>query len=107
MITNGLTLAAGHVLRDMLGKWASSLGRGIVTGLSITVIVQSSSAVTIATIGFVNGGQLALHQALGVVCDYNIGTTMTAWLVAIISFQGRHLCTALDRHWHAAASQRW
>ncbi len=87
MITDGLTLAAGHALRDMLGKWTSTLGRGIVTGLSITAIVQSSSAVTVATIGFVNAGLLTLYQSLGVVYGSNIGTTMTAWLVAIIGFQ--------------------
>lgn len=66
MITDGLTLAAGHALRDMLGKWTSTLGRGIVTGVSITAIVQSSSAVTVATIGFVNAGLLSLYQTLGV-----------------------------------------
>jgi len=87
MITDGLTLAAGHALRDMLGKWTSTLGRGIVTGVSITAIVQSSSAVTVATIGFVNAGLLSLYQALGVVYGSNIGTTMTAWLVAIVGFQ--------------------
>jgi phosphate:Na+ symporter len=87
MITDGLTQAAGHALRDMLGKWTSTLGRGIVTGLSITAIVQSSSAVTVATIGFVNAGLITLYQALGVVYGSNIGTTMTGWLVAAIGFQ--------------------
>ena len=51
MITDGLKLAAGHALRDMLRKWTRSLGHGIVTGISITAIVQSSSAITVATIG--------------------------------------------------------
>jgi phosphate:Na+ symporter len=87
MITDGLTQAAGHALRDMLGKWTRTLGRGIVTGLSITAIVQSSSAVTVATIGFVNAGLIGLYQALGVVYGSNIGTTMTGWLVAAIGFQ--------------------
>mgnify|MGYP001827057024 FL=1 len=87
MITDGLTQAAGHALRDMLGKWTSTLGRGIVTGFSITAIVQSSSAVTVATIGFVNAGLIGLYQSLGVVYGSNIGTTMTGWLVAAIGFQ--------------------
>jgi phosphate:Na+ symporter len=87
MITDGLTLAAGHALRDLLGKWTRTPARGIVTGLSITAIVQSSSAVTVATIGFVNAGLLTMRQALGVVYGSNIGTTMTGWLVAIIGFQ--------------------
>jgi hypothetical protein len=48
--------------------------------------VQSSSAVTVATIGFVNAGLLTLNQSLGVIYGANIGTTMTAWIVAIIGF---------------------
>jgi phosphate:Na+ symporter len=87
MITDGLKVAAGHSLKDMLGKWTKSPGHGIVTGLIITAIVQSSSAVTVATIGFVNAGLINLYQALGVVYGANIGTTMTGWLVAIIGFK--------------------
>lgn len=87
MITDGLKVAAGHSLKDMLGKWTKSPGHGIVTGLVITAIVQSSSAVTVATIGFVNAGLINLYQALGVVYGANIGTTMTGWLVAIIGFK--------------------
>lgn len=87
MITEGLKQAAGHALRDMLGKWTRSPGHGIMTGVSITAIVQSSSAVTVATIGFVNAGLLTMYQALGVVYGTNIGTTVTGWLVAIIGFK--------------------
>jgi len=86
MITDGLKLAAGHALRNLLGKWTRSTWRGILSGISITAIVQSSSAVTVATIGFVNAGLLNMNQALGVVYGANIGTTMTGWLVAIIGF---------------------
>lgn len=86
MITDGLKHAAGHMLRNILSRWTRSSARGIVTGLTITAIVQSSSAVTVATIGFVNAGLISLYQALGVVYGTNIGTTMTAWLVAIIGF---------------------
>ena len=86
MITDGFKQAAGHALRDMLGKWTSSHARGIVTGISITAIVQSSSAVTVATIGFVNAGLINLSQSLGVVYGANIGTTMTGWLVALVGF---------------------
>ncbi len=87
MITESLKQAAGHALRDMLGKWTHSPARGIVTGLSITALVQSSSAVTVATIGFVNAGLITLYQALGVIYGSNIGTTMTGWLVAIVGFK--------------------
>jgi len=87
MITDGLRQAAGHALRDLLGKWTHSDIHSIVTGLSITAIVQSSSAVTVATIGFVNAGLINLRQALGIVYGSNIGTTVTAWLIAIIGFK--------------------
>lgn len=87
MITDGLKSAAGLVLRDMLSKWTRSPAHGIVTGLTITAIVQSSSAVTVATIGFVNAGLITMRQALGIVYGSNIGTTMTGWLVAIIGFK--------------------
>jgi len=87
MITDGFKLAAGHTLRDMLSKSTRSPARGIVTGMSITAIVQSSSAVTVATIGFVNAGLLSLYQALGIIYGANIGTTMTGWLVALLGFK--------------------
>ena len=87
MITDGLKSAAGHSLRNLLGKWTKSNFRGILTGFSITALVQSSSAVTIATIGFVNAGLINMHKALGIVYGSNIGTTMTAWLVAAVGFK--------------------
>lgn len=86
MITDGLKMAAGHTLREMLAKSTRSPSRGIVTGIGITAIVQSSSAVTVATIGFVNAGLLTMYQALGIIYGSNIGTTMTGWLVAIMGF---------------------
>ena len=87
VITDGLRMAAGNALRDLLWHWTSTTSRGIAAGLAITAIVQSSSAVTVATLGFVNAGFLSLFQALGVVYGANIGTTMTGWLVAIVGFK--------------------
>jgi len=87
MISDGVKLAAGGALRDVLGHWTYTHTRGILTGLAITAVVQSSSAVTVATIGFVNAGLLSLYQALGVIYGANIGTTMTGWLVALIGFK--------------------
>lgn len=87
MITDGLRMTAGDALRDLLGRWTRTPLRGIGAGALITGIVQSSSAVTIATIGFVNANLLTMQQALGVVYGANIGTTMTAWLVAAVGFK--------------------
>ena len=63
MITDGLKSAAGHALRGLLGKWTRSPAHGVLTGLMITAIVQSSSAVTVATIGFVNAGLIKIGRA--------------------------------------------
>ena len=87
MITDGLRLTAGKALRNILARGTSSPKRGIASGIFITSIVQSSSAVTVATIGFVNAGLLTIYQALGVVYGANIGTTMTGWLVALVGFK--------------------
>jgi phosphate:Na+ symporter len=85
-ITDGLKLAGGDALRNLLGRWTKTPAQGIASGCLLTAVVQSSSAVTVATIGFVNAGLLTLFQAVGVIFGANIGTTMTAWLVAILGF---------------------
>jgi phosphate:Na+ symporter len=87
MITDGLKLAAGGALRGILGRSTATVWRGIASGVFLTSLVQSSSAVTVATIGFVNAGLLGIHQALGVVLGATIGTTMTGWLVSVVGFQ--------------------
>ncbi|MFN4284106.1 MAG: Na/Pi cotransporter family protein [Alphaproteobacteria bacterium] len=84
MMTNGLKLSAGHALRRLLGEWTSTPLRGVATGALITGMVQSSSAVTVATIGFVNAGLLSLGQAVGIVYGAAIGTTATSWLVSLV-----------------------
>ncbi|MBD3640734.1 MAG: Na/Pi cotransporter family protein [Marinobacter sp.] len=86
MMTDGLKNAAGRHLRHLLGSWTRTPLRGLAAGFLITGIVQSSGAVTVATIGFVNAGLLGLSQSLGVIFGSNIGTTMTAWLVSLVGF---------------------
>jgi len=86
LMSNGLRLAAGRNLQNILESWTHTTLRGILTGITITSLVQSSSAVTVATLGFVNAGLLQLKQAITVIYGSNIGTTMTAWLVALIGF---------------------
>ena len=84
MMTDGLTLAAGQSLRRLLANWTNTLARGVLSGVLMTAIVQSSSAVTVASLGFVNAELIKMRQALGIIYGANIGTTMTAWLVAIV-----------------------
>jgi phosphate:Na+ symporter len=86
MMTEGLKAFAGGGLKRLLGRWTSSPARGVLAGILVTGLVQSSSAVTVATIGFVNAGLLTLRQALGVVFGTNVGTTMTGWLVSLVGF---------------------
>lgn len=87
LMTDGLKLAAGNTLRDILALWTNTRGRGLFSGFLITGIVQSSSAVTVATIGFANAGMLSLERAIWVIFGSNVGTTMTAWIVALIGFK--------------------
>lgn len=87
MMTDGLKLAAGSALRQLLSQWSRTPLRGIFSGMFMTAVVQSSSAVTVASLGFVNAGLIQMRQALGIIYGANIGTTMTGWLVALIGFK--------------------
>lgn len=84
LMTDGLKLAAGESLKRILGAWTGTPLRGLLAGGLMTALVQSSSAVTIATIGFVNAGMLDLARAVTVVIGSNVGTTMTSWIVALL-----------------------
>lgn len=84
MMTDGLKVAAGDALRTLLERWTRSALRGLAVGILITAIVQSSTAVTVATVGFVNAGLLTLSQAVWVIFGTNVGTTTTGWLVALV-----------------------
>lgn len=86
MMTEGLKVYAGSALKNILHKWTSDVKKAILSGAAITGFVQSSSAVTVATIGFVNAGILSLKQALGVIFGANVGTTITGWFVSIMGF---------------------
>ncbi|WP_043765107.1 Na/Pi cotransporter family protein [Algiphilus aromaticivorans] len=86
IMTDGLREAAGDALRGLLVRATGRPLRAVASGVLITGIVQSSSAVTVATIGFVNAGLLNLTQAIPVIYGSNVGTTATAWLVALVGF---------------------
>src|SRR5215472_429574 len=83
VMTSGLTALAGSGLRATLSKAAATPSSGAFWGAFITLIVQSSSATTMTTIGLVSAGLLTLSQGLGLVFGANIGTTGTAWLIAL------------------------
>lgn len=87
MMSNGLQKAAGAGLRNFLSSITSNPLKGVATGLGVTAVIQSSSATTVMVVGFVNAGILSLTQAIGVIMGANIGTTMTAWIVAVFGFK--------------------
>lgn len=84
VMTDGLKALAGSALRTVLGKAAATPLSGAFWGAVVTLLVQSSSAVTMTTIGLVNAGLLTFPQGLGLVFGANVGTTGTGWLVALI-----------------------
>lgn len=86
-LTEGLKLSAGDKLESYLNRSTRTKRRGFFAGFALTALVQSSSVVTVATIGFVNARLLALGQAVWVVFGSNVGTTMTAWIVALVGFK--------------------
>ncbi|WP_197414353.1 Na/Pi cotransporter family protein [Lacimicrobium alkaliphilum] len=87
MMTEGLKVAGGKALEQLLGQWICNRRRGFVAGVLVTGMVQSSSAVTVATIGFINAGLMTFSQSVWVIFGSNVGTTFTAWLVTIIGFK--------------------
>jgi phosphate:Na+ symporter len=82
----GLQKAAGGKLRDAVCRLTSNRFLGLVTGVTVTVIVQSSSATTAMMVSFANAGVIFLHQALGVILGADIGTTLTVQLIAFRIF---------------------
>ncbi len=87
LMSAGLQKAAGSKMRGFLTAMTSNPFKGVLTGLGITAVIQSSSATTVMTVGFVNAGLLTLSQAVGVIMGANIGTTVTAWLVSLLGFK--------------------
>lgn len=83
-MTEGLRSLAGSTLRTVLTRAAASPTKGMIWGALVTLIVQSSSATTMTTIGLVSAGLLSFSQAIGVVFGANLGTTGTGWLVALV-----------------------
>ena len=87
LMSSGLQKAAGDRLRGLLSAMTSNPFKGVLTGLGITSVIQSSTATTVMVVSFVNAGLLTLAQAIGVIMGANIGTTVTAWLVSGLGFK--------------------
>lgn len=79
---------AGENLCSLLGKFTTNKAAGLLTGLGITAVIQSSSATTVMVVGFVNSGLMTLKQAINVIMGANIGTTVTAWILSLAGIDG-------------------
>lgn len=78
---DGLQMSAGDKLRHILDKYTTNPFLGVLTGVLVTMLIQSSSATTVITIGLVGAGLLNLRQSIGIVMGANIGTTMTSFII--------------------------
>jgi len=87
MMSDGIQKSAGPALHRILGIMTSNRFAAVFTGMAVTMIIQSSSATTVMVVSFVNAGLLTLTQSIGVVFGANIGTTITAWIVALLGFK--------------------
>lgn len=87
LLTEGLKVAAGAALRNVLARFTRNRFSAVASGALVTGLVQSSTATTLATIGFVSAGLLTFPHAIGVIFGANVGTTSTGWLVSIIGFK--------------------
>ena len=87
MMSEALQKVAGNKMRTILAAMTSNRVKGVITGLLITTIIQSSSATTVMVVSFVNAGLLDLVGSIGVIMGANVGTTFTAWLISILGFK--------------------
>ncbi len=87
LMSESLQKVAGEKMRSILEAMTSNRLKGILTGLLITAVIQSSSATTVMVVSFVNAGLLSLIESIGVIMGANIGTTITAWLISILGFK--------------------
>ena len=86
-MSEGLEKFAGDRLRSILGAMTKNRLMGVLTGVGITALIQSSSATTVMVVSFVNAGLMTLRQSIGVIMGANIGTTVTAWIISAVGFK--------------------
>lgn len=86
IMSEGLQKMAGDKLRGILSSMTKNRFMGVLTGVLITALIQSSSATTVMVVSFVNAGLLTLIQSIGVIMGANVGTTVTAWVIALFGF---------------------
>ena len=87
VMSEGLQKVAGDRLRNILGIMTKNRVTGVLTGIIITALIQSSSASTVMVVSFVNAGLMSLAQSMAVIFGANVGTTVTTWIISAFSFE--------------------
>lgn len=87
VMSEGLQKVAGDRLRNILGIMTKNRVMGVITGVVITALIQSSSASTVMVVSFVNAGLMSLAQSMAVIFGANVGTTLTTWIISAFSFE--------------------
>ncbi len=91
LMGEALERRAGNSLRSILEKLTNNPAMGLLTGVAVTAVIQSSSATTVMVVGFVNSGLMTLRQAISVIMGANVGTTVTAWILSLAGISGENL----------------
>ena len=91
LMGGALERSAGSKLENMIGKLTTGKFAGLLTGLGVTAVIQSSSATTVMVVGFVNSKLMSLKQAIHVIMGANIGTTVTAWILSLSGISGDNI----------------
>ncbi len=91
LMGQALERRAGNRLKALLGRMTANKLAGLLTGLGVTAVIQSSSATTVMVVGFVNSGLMTLKQAINVIMGANIGTTVTAWILSLAGIDSKNV----------------
>ena len=95
LMGQALERRAGNKLKALLGRMTTNRFAGLLTGLGVTAIIQSSSATTVMVVGFVNSGLMTLRQSINVIMGANVGTTVTAWILSLAGIESSNVFVKL------------
>ena len=95
LMGQALERRAGNGLKMLLGRLTTNRYAGLMTGMGITAVIQSSSATTVMVVGFVNSGLMTLRQSIHVIMGANIGTTVTAWILSLAGIDSKNVFVRL------------
>ena len=91
LMGQALERRAGNGLKLLLGRLTTNKFAGLITGLAVTAVIQSSSATTVMVVGFVNSGLMTLKQSINVIMGANVGTTVTAWILSLAGIDSKNI----------------